>query len=208
MQKVNVIRNSDRAPDDRAPRGPAPHNALTLVVAAAVPLFTCALFGSAAFLTWLGARAAWLMLPTSLGVPFAFPRLTFHALVGQPAWNLGIEILAALILAAVAAWWVHRALLRRPEANSWRLMLSAWAGILLGLALANSLRAVAAVLAAGAGPLAFFSYVFAGALTGALWALCLGWLCAVPVALIHRLTARTRPRTQAEPEAGAENQPS
>ena len=120
MQKVNVIRNSDRAPSR-----PAPHNVLTLVVAAAVPLLTCALFGSAAFFTWLGARAAWLMLPTSLGVPFAFPRLTFHPLVGQPTWNVGTELLAAVVLAAVAAWWVHRALLLRPGANAWRLLLSA-----------------------------------------------------------------------------------
>ncbi|WP_017590665.1 hypothetical protein [Nocardiopsis ganjiahuensis] len=187
MQRVNALRNSPRAPSE-----PAPHNVLTLVVAAAAPLLTCALFGSAAFLTWLGARAAWLMLPTSLGVPFAFPRLTFRPLVGQPGWHLGTELLAAVVLAAVAAWWVHRALLRRPGADPWRLLLSAWAGTLLGLALANALRAVAAVLAAGAGPLPFLSYAFAGALTGVLWALCLGWVCAVPVALVHRFTARTR----------------
>ena len=78
----------------------------------------------------------------------------------------------------------------------------------IGLALANSLRAVAAVLAAGAGPLSFFSYAFAGALTGALWAICLGWVCAVPVALIHRFTARTRPDPEADEEADPEGRPS
>lgn len=183
MQKVNVIRNSVRTP----------HSVRTPVVAAAAALIPCVLFGNAAFLTWLGARAAWLMLPTSLGVPFAFPRLTFTTVVGQPGWNLTVELLAAALLAAVAAWWSYRALALRPEANSWRVLLSAWAGVLLGLALANALRAVAAVLAAGAGPLSFFSYAFAGALSGLLWAVCLGWVCAVPVALVHRFTARTHP---------------
>ncbi|PWV45446.1 hypothetical protein [Nocardiopsis sp. L17-MgMaSL7] len=80
----------------------------------------------------------------------------------------------------------------RPEANAWRVLLSAWAGVLLGLALANALRAVAAVLAVGAGPVALFAYALAGALTGLLWAVCLGWVCAVPAALAHRLTVRTR----------------
>ncbi|WP_049571000.1 hypothetical protein [Nocardiopsis sp. SBT366] len=177
MQKVNVVRNAPTA--------------LVPSVAGVTTLLPCLLFGSAAFLTWLGSRAAWLTLPTALGVPFAFPRLSLTTVVGQPDWHLATEIVAAAALAAVTGWWVRRALRVRPEANAWRVLLSAWAGVLLGLALANALRAVAAVLAVGAGPVALFAYALAGALTGLLWAVCLGWVCAVPAALVHRFTART-----------------
>ena len=178
MQKVNVIRNSP----------PAPRPLLVPGVAGAATLVPCLLFGNAAFLTWLGSRAAWLTLPTSLGVPFAFPRLSLTTLVGQPGWHLATELLAVAVLAAVTARRVHRARRARPGANAWRTLLSAWSGVALGLALANALRASAAVLAVGAGPAALLSYALAGALTGLLWAVCLGWVCAVPAALTHRLT--------------------
>ncbi|WP_431888877.1 hypothetical protein [Nocardiopsis alba] len=168
MQKVNNIRN------------PLPP------IAGLSALLPCLLFGNIAFVTWLGARAAWLLLPTSLGVPFAFPRLRFVAFVGQPGWNLTVELLAVAVLAVVAAWWVRRAGLLRPEANTWRVLLSSWAGVVLGLAAANALRAGAAVLVLGSGPLLFLSYVLLGAVTGALWAIALGWPCALPVALVHR----------------------
>ncbi|MEU3020875.1 hypothetical protein ABZ635_26215 [Nocardiopsis sp. NPDC007018] len=187
MQKVNDIRNS-----------PPTFTLRPLVLPAAAGIATlvpCLLFANPAFLTWLGSRAAWLTLPTSLGVPFAFPRLGLSAVVGQPDWHLTTELLGVVVLASVTGWWVHRASRARPGANSWRVLLSAWAGVLLGLALANALRASAAVLAVGAGPVALFSYALAGAFTGTVWALCLGWVCAVPAALVHRFTPRppTRP---------------
>ncbi|GHC92801.1 hypothetical protein GCM10007079_41450 [Nocardiopsis terrae] len=182
MQRVNILRNSLRNP--RNLRIPA-----VTAVAALVP---CLFFGSTAFLAWLGARAAWLTLPTSLGVPFAFPRLSLAAVVGQPGWSLATELAAVLVLAAVAAWWTRRALELRPGANPWRVLLSAWVGVLLGLVLANALRAGLTALAAGAGALPFLAYAFAGALSGLLWAVCLGWVCAAPAALVHRFTDRAR----------------
>ncbi|GAB3706731.1 hypothetical protein GCM10028793_38610 [Nocardiopsis oceani] len=189
MQNVNVIRNNR-----------PPVAATATAVSALLP---CLLFGSAAFVTWLGSRAAWLMLPTSLGVPFAFPRLRLVSFVGQPGWNLVVELVAVVLLAAVAAWWVHRAVRRRPEANAWRVLLSAWAGILLGLVLANALRAAAAAAAIGVGPLVLFGFAFAGVLSGLLWAACAGWVCALPVALVHRFTAPDQQPEPAETTGGA-----
>ncbi|WP_051059249.1 hypothetical protein [Nocardiopsis lucentensis] len=171
MQKVNKIRNIRLA-------GAAGFTAL----------LPCALFGNGAFVAWLGARAAWLLLPSAFGAPFAFPRLG-PSTVGQPPWNHVTEILAVLVLAGVTAWWTYRALGRRPGANSSRFLLSAWAAVLLGLVAAGVLRAAADALAGGVGLLALAGFVLAGTLSGLLWGVCTGWVCAVPVAVVHRLTA-------------------
>ncbi|WP_460855570.1 hypothetical protein [Nocardiopsis coralliicola] len=157
-------------------------------------LLPCLLFASTPFLTWLGARAAWLLLPSALGAPFAFPRLRFAPFPGQPGWDLAVELLAVAVLALIAAWRVHRALLRRPAAGAGRVFLSAWGGAVLGLAAANALRAGAGALALGAGPWTFLAHVVLGLVSGALWAAALGWVCAAPVALVHRFR-----RAPAEP---------
>ncbi|WP_116247659.1 hypothetical protein [Nocardiopsis sp. FIRDI 009] len=170
MQKVNKIRN------------------IRLAGAAGfAALLPCALFGSGAFTAWLGARAAWLLLPAAFGVPFAFPRLGPPA-VGQPTWNHLAELLAVAALSGVTGWWTHRALNRRPGADSARFLLSVWAAVLLGLVAAGVLRAAADALAGGVGPVAVFGFALSGALGGLLWGVCAGWVCALPVALVHRVT--------------------
>ncbi|MEV2278319.1 hypothetical protein AB0I72_22305 [Nocardiopsis sp. NPDC049922] len=179
MQKVNKIRNIRIAG-----------------VAAVAVLLPCALFANAAFTAWLGARAAWLLLPSAFGVPFAFPRLG-PAAVGQPPWHFATELLAVLVLAAVTAWWTHRALNRRPGAGSARFLLSVWAAVLLGLVAAGVLRAAAGALAAGVGPVALLGFALAGTLSGLLWGVCTGWVCAVPVAIVHRVTTGTEARATA-----------
>ncbi|MFI6575714.1 hypothetical protein ACIBFB_07915 [Nocardiopsis sp. NPDC050513] len=179
MQKVNKIRN------------------ICVAGAAAVAvLLPCVLFADAAFTAWLGARAAWLLLPSSFGVPFAFPRLG-PAAVGQPPWHVATELLAVLVLTAVTAWWTRRALHRRPGAGSARFLLSVWAAVLLGLVAADVLRASADALAAGAGPVALFASALAGALGGLLWGACAGWVCAVPVVVVRRAAAGAEARAAA-----------
>ncbi|MDA2812662.1 hypothetical protein O4J56_18605 [Nocardiopsis sp. RSe5-2] len=173
---MNEIRNS--------PGGSPARRAAAAAAAAA--LLPSLLFGSAAFLTWFNARAAWLVVPSALGAPYGPPPLRAVPVGGGP-WPLFLADLAAVAVVAVAAGALTaRAVRRRPHAGRARTALSAWGAFTLGTALAGAVRGAAPAALMGLGPLGWGAYAAGGAVAGLLWGAALGWVCAGATAAVHR----------------------
>lgn len=178
LQNVKVIRNS------RVPR-------TVPLISGAAALLLCVPFGSTAFVTWLGARAAWLSLPAALGAPFAVPRPTLVPFGERPSATVAVELLAAAILALVVAVWTARSLRRRPAAGAWRSLVSGWWAFVLGLAAANVPRVLVPAWEMGLGPFGWYGLLLGGLLAALLWGLLLGWVCGlVRLLLTPRIDAR------------------
>ena len=154
--------------------------------AALAALAPSLLFGSATFLTWFNARAAWLVVPSALGAPYGPPPLRALPIGGGP-WPLFLADLAAVaVVAGAAGVLTARAVQRRPHAGRVRTALSAWGAFALGTALAGVLRGAAPAALMGLGPLGWGAYAAGGAVAGLLWGAALGWLCAAATAAVHR----------------------
>ncbi|MDA2808940.1 hypothetical protein [Nocardiopsis suaedae] len=154
--------------------------------AALAALAPSLLFGSAAFLTWFNARAAWLVVPSALGAPYGPPPLRAFPIGGGP-WPLFLaDLLAVAVLAAAAGALTARAVRRRPRAGRVRTALSAWGAFALGTALAGVPRGAALAAVMGLGPLGWAAYAAGGAVAGVVWGAALGWVCAAATAAAHR----------------------
>ncbi|QKW32341.1 hypothetical protein HUT17_01345 [Nocardiopsis flavescens] len=158
LQNVNLIRNIPAA-------------------ASAAALLPCLLFGTTGFLTWLGARGAWLLLPSALGAPFAVPGLRFAPLGEQPWSALAAELAGVAVLVAVVWWATARSVARRPDASAVRAFLAGWGAFALGAAAAGVPRALLPAWEMGLGPVGWYAMLAGGLVTGLLWGSTLGWIC-------------------------------
>lgn len=156
-------------------------------VTSAVALLPCLLFGTTGFLTWLGARSAWLLLPSALGAPFAVPGLRFAPLGEQSVSGFATESAGAAVLVAVVWWATARSVERRPDASAARVFLAGWGAFALGAAAAGVPRALVPAWEMGLGPVGWYAMLAGGLATGLLWGSTLGWICG-----FARLVSRPR----------------
>lgn len=167
-------------------------------------------FGTTRVLTWLGAHAAWTFAPTAVGVPYGLPRLRVTPFGGQSWGFFVVELLASVAMVVVATWWAdaaarhgrRRAGRGRRGSGRGRLgwLVRGWTGFWLGLLVANVLRSQwVAWAAVDVGWLGYVLHLLAGALVATVWAVVLGWVVGLALALV---TVRPgRRRASAGPEA-------
>lgn len=157
----------------------------------AASLLPCAFFGSTAFVTWAAAHAAWLTLPTALGVPFAVPRLSLVPFGERPGTTVVVELLAAVVLAVIVVAWTARALQCRPDAGPLWSLASGWWAFTAGLAAANVPRVLVPAWEMGLGPLGWYGMLLGGLLAALLWGLLLGWACGLARLLLRPAESST-----------------
>ncbi|MDE3722994.1 hypothetical protein PWG71_16515 [Nocardiopsis sp. N85] len=160
-------------------------------VTAASALLPCLLFGSAGFLTRLGAWSAWPMLPSALGAPFAVPALSVVPIGEQPWSALTVELVAVAVLVAVVWWWTARSVRRRPDASAGRAFFAGWAAFALGAMASGAPRALVPAWEMGLGPIGWYAMLAGGLLTGLLWGSTLGWVCGVARVAVRGRVAAT-----------------
>ncbi|MBB6174369.1 hypothetical protein HNR23_004429 [Nocardiopsis mwathae] len=161
---------------------PAPATAAVVVAASGI----CLVFGSTRLMVGLTAHIPWLVAPSALGAPFGLPGLRATPF-GEQGWKVLLtELVAVAVLAAVAGAYTARGLRRRSAGRRTRTCLSAWAGFVLGAVAANALRAIDVGVTLGFGPVGYGLIVAAGALTGVVWGVALGWIPGLAAAVATR----------------------
>ncbi|MET9364926.1 hypothetical protein ABZX93_28980 [Streptomyces sp. NPDC006632] len=160
------------------------------VAAAAGPcLLLALLLGLAPVLTALTAHAGWALVPSALGAPLALPPLR-AAPLGSTGWTqLLCEDFAVAVLVTAAALRMRRHVRLRPKAGPGRRALAGWTSLVAGGAASGLWRGLVTARMTDAGPVGWLAYGAVGAVSGAAWGLCLGWL----PGLASSLTARRAP---------------
>ncbi|WP_327086965.1 hypothetical protein OIE66_32245 [Nonomuraea sp. NBC_01738] len=108
-------------------------------------------------------RVGYLAVPAAVGLPDAVPGLRVTT-VGETTWDtLLTDIVAALVLVAVVA---------STKRGFW----ATWGSFVLGMLLADLLRAAHTAFVAGEGLTGYLGYLAGGLAAGLLWGILLGWL--------------------------------
>ncbi|MHA6762640.1 hypothetical protein [Streptacidiphilus sp. PAMC 29251] len=141
-----------------------------------VTLLMVLLFGLDPLLFWATSHHSYLLIPSSLGVPFLLPGFRFSPFADESWAALGCEDFAALLMVGTVVRILARH--RRIYTGSGRLhrFFVGWAALMAGGLLAGAFRGIVVARTVDGGPLAYFGYPALGAAFGALWCLLLGWI--------------------------------
>jgi hypothetical protein len=145
-------------------------------VGGAVTLLMVLLFGLSPLLFWTTTSYGYLLIPSSLGVPYLLPGLRLVPFADQSWAALGCEDFAALLLVGtvVRVLAQHRA--AYPRSGRLHRFLVGWGALMLGGLLSGAFRGLAVARTVDGGPLAYFGYPVLGAGFGVVWCLLLGWI--------------------------------
>ncbi len=141
-----------------------------------VTLLMVLLFGLDPLLFWVTAHHGYLLIPSSLGVPFLLPGIRFTPFADQGWAALGCEDFAALLIVGTVARTLARHRRNYPSSGRLHRFLVGWGALMLGGAVSGVFRGLAVARVVDGGPLAYFGYPALGAFFGALWCLLLGWI--------------------------------
>jgi hypothetical protein len=141
-----------------------------------VTLLMVLLFGLDPLLFWATSHHGYLLLPSTLGVPFLLPGLRFSAFADQSGTALGCEDFAALLMVLTVARTLARHRRNHPSSGRLHRFLVGWGALMLAGALSGVFRGLVVARTVDGGPLAYFGYPALGAGFGVLWCLLLGWI--------------------------------
>ncbi|MFC1412849.1 hypothetical protein ACEZCY_28045 [Streptacidiphilus sp. N1-12] len=141
-----------------------------------VTLLMVLLFGLDPLLFWATSHHGYLLIPSSLGVPFLLPGLRFARFADESWAALGCEDFAALLMVLTVVRILARHRRTYPSSGRLHRFLVGWGALMLGGLLAGAFRGIAVARTVDGGPLAYFGYPALGAAFGVLWCLLLGWI--------------------------------
>jgi hypothetical protein len=141
-----------------------------------VTLLMVLLFGLDPLLFWATSHHGYLLIPSSLGVPFLLPGLRFGRFADESWTALGCEDFAALLLVGTVVRVLARHRRNYPSSGRLHRFLVGWGALMLGGALSGTFRGLVVSRMVDGGPLAYVGYPALGALFGLVWCLLLGWI--------------------------------